>query len=284
MNILQLLTEGIGERTLFHYTNYSKLIKILQSGHLKTSLYAGGKGKHQLATVRPSSTANEAQISALSGATDGGVKFIITADKLVGNNKVPGARIEPIAEYPVSYKENVGDFSGLKGAELTTFITKLGKAIKKIEIDLDLDYENANIMQKSKMMDALKEIKPFNKMNIKSLERIVNQQQMHRITSGGGKFTEKGEKKDKKFHREGEERITFKKQQNVPLDNKYIQISLGKMVKFDRELTPEKQLELITLIKKNRTLFTTMPKGETTIVDDILGKRKEILKKKNNED
>lgn len=272
MNILDLLTEGIGDRTLYHYTNYSGLLKILKAGHLRASLYSGGEGKQQIATARQNTKTDDEKIASLSGATGGGVKFIITADKLIGDSKVRGAKIKPIAEYPVSFAENVADLAGVTGkAKIQSFVQQLGKDIKKVIKENKIKQKGNNTLYKLRYEEAiaeqLKKMPKYSKFADKPLIRMLGNYFMFVQTT-----------KD----REGEERITFKKgmkKPNVPLDSKYIKIVLEQKIRFERELTAESRLALIKEIKKKRILFTGLPKGEKSVVDEILADRKKALAK-----
>jgi len=279
MNIIELLTEGIGKRILYHYTNYPGLLKILKSGHLKASLYSGGGGRQQIATTRKNTKTDNKNIEMLSGATGGGVKIIIMADKIIGNSKARGASIKPISEYPSSFSGNIADLAGISGeAKVKSYVQKLGKDIDKIEKytkTIRPKESDDTSLVKSKyyreIAERLKRDPKYSKIADRTLQMMVSNYLMffHRLQK-----------------RENEERITFKnkiKKPNLLLDPKYIKIVLEQKNKFDKELSIQEKLDLIKEIKKNKLLFTLLPDGEKSIVDDILKDRKNIIAEKNKE-
>ncbi len=192
---------------------------------------------------------------------------------MIGDSKVRGASMKPIAEYPVSFAENVADLAGITGtAKIQSYVHQLGKDIKTAISNGKLKQKDTDTLSKlryqEEIVKRLKRIPKYSKIADKPLVRMIGNYFMYEQTA-----------KD----REGEERITFKKgmkKPNVPLDSKYIKIVLEQKVRFDRELNLQGQLDLITEIKKKRTLFTGLPAKEKSIVDDILASRKKIIAKK----
>ena len=241
MNILDLLNEGIGERTLYHYTNWNYLLRILKSGHLKTAMYSGGNKTFQISTVRPSKT-DAKNLEMLSGSTDGGIKFIIDAAKLSDN--VRGAKIKIIAEYPVIFAENIGDLAGVKGEKIKPFVHQFGKDIKRITKENNLKLKDKTTLSKlhfdEELSKKLKELPAYKKYTTTLLTKMAGNYSIFRNTSK---------------EREGEERITFKKNTKIPLDTRYIKIEIEKAHGFYSILTQDRRLEIIELMKKHKNLF-----------------------------
>ena len=241
MNILELLTEGIGERTLYHYTNWGYLLRILKSGYLKTAMYSGGNKTFQISTVRPSKT-DQKNLEILSGSTDGGIKFIINASKLSDN--VRGAKIKTIAEYPTVFAENIGDLARIKGDKIKPFVHQFGKDRNKIIKENNLKLKDKTTLSKlhfdEELSKKLKELPSYKKYSLILLTKMSGNYSIFQNTSK---------------EREGEERITFKKNTKIPLDKRYIKIEIEKGHGFYNILDKERRLEIIKLMKKQKDLF-----------------------------
>jgi hypothetical protein len=240
MNILELLSEGIGERTLFHYTNFSGLSGMLETNKLKGfNYYLGGNGKFQIATVRPGMATDKGKVAKLSGATDGGIRIKIDAASL--SDRARGVKIKSVAEYPISSLDIISQYSGVaKGKELNSFIKKLGRDIKAIEKKTGI---------KATMTKSSKFVKEFLKVHRKEYDKYGGDKDIQMLIEHYVGLI--AEHKD----REGEERISLKKGEGIPLDHKYLEIEIQGTDKFFSHMTTRNQKKIQDLIKKRSRLF-----------------------------
>lgn len=240
MNILELLAEGVGERTLLHYTNWSGLSGMLDANKLKGfNYYLGGDGKYQIATVRPGMATDKTKVAKLSGATDGGIKIKIDASVL--SDKARGVKIKTVAEYPVASLDIISQYSGQpKGTKLNSFIKKLGRDIKAIEKKTGI---------KATMTKSSKFVKEFLKVYGEEYDKYGGERDLQLIIEHYVGLI--AEHKD----REGEERITLKKGDGIPLDHKYIEIEIQGTDKFFSHMTTRNQKKIQDLMKKRSRLF-----------------------------
>jgi hypothetical protein len=190
----QLLLEGIGERTLHHYTDMVSLFSILRDGTLKgfdyNTHHKGDFGKNTISTVRPG-MANDKNLETLSGTTVGGVKIIIDGAKL--SDAIRGMKIKPTAEFPI-------------------IDTKVLKHMLKIDVKVN---EFAN--------KAFKVLKGPDKASDEffSKHALHGEQQADQLRSRVIELLKNAKK------REGEERIVLKKgSDEIRIDPKYIKIEL----------------------------------------------------------
>jgi hypothetical protein len=230
-----LLIEGIGKRTLHHYTDYSSLLKILRDKKIDGYQYPGGKDDEvQVATVRPS-MANPKNLKHLGSSTDGGVDFIIDASAL--SDKVRGAKIKTIAELPfVSLKEIRKKHPVLKDVKKTNaLIKKIEKTIKKV--NKGKNYRAQEL--------AHKVVNDLILNGVEILEdKYDNRDLLFFVVSKVIMLS--------RFHnnREGEERVSLKnKKAGIPLNKKYIKIEL-------KEFPPNfSKKGLKEALLKNKDLF-----------------------------
>jgi len=192
MKLRELLESG-PRRKLFHYTNPYSLLQILLDGKIKSNKYdAGPTG---IATVRPSMS--DKQSLKLLSSNIHGVKIIIQLDVL--KDKVRGVKSEPIAEHPISSKDNI-----IRALMTRALLSKqeANRYANKI-----LKFDIKKIGKKELRSWLLKE---FNKPSLAPAadamwDHIRNFQSLSK-------------------RREGEERIKIKE---IPLSKDYIQIELN---------------------------------------------------------
>ena len=203
---IENLIEGIGERKLYHYTNFYALKDILASKQLKGFKYKirGDEG-YQIATVRPS-MANKKNIGQLSKGTDQQeVRIIINASKLSDN--IRGTKIRSIAEYPKEDTEKFKKLLGSRSKEVNSFIKEINAYAKKYP-----EYKNRNTPKG--LRDIEKILKRYG-VDKKEKEEAL------RFQLGLSHYS---------VNREGEERINIKKD-HIPLSPNFIKIELLKKPK-----------------------------------------------------
>lgn len=191
----QLLSEGIGERELHHYTDLLSLFDILKSKSINgfdyNSFLEGDKGKKVISTVRPS-MANKKNLEKISGNASGGVKIIVDGSKL--SDTVRGVKMKPIAEYPL-IDMNVIKTTMKPGKKINTFLNKMFGLMKAKQTAVIKDKID------KLLTDNIHEEKID---TVRTLTRAALRDFVHR---------------------EGEERIVLKKG-NLPLNAKYLKIEL----------------------------------------------------------
>ena len=241
-------------KVLFHYTNPVALIDIINQNKLKGNLYDhrvtdiyGGKGKYEIATVRPS-RANTINKSYLSENVSG-IKIIIKLDVL--NDKVKGVKAKPIAEYPVSYlKELIALLMDAFNQPYRGMFYK--KNYEKKARDL-IKYIQINTKKEVSVRELIKEW--LKKQGINTEDLIPGL--LSDLESEYNSFRHATK------NREGEERIVIKRDTGIPLDKSYLKI----------EFTPE-MLDIIRQYKKNHLneilnqLFRTIKKRPELFVQN----------------
>ena len=224
---LKELLEGVGPRTLLHYTDYHALKKILDTGKLEAFEYPGTKSNtKQIATVRPS-MANKDNVKQLSSGTRGGVKIIIDASKM--SDSARGAKIKTVAEFPIIHKQEIKKKLNVSDRKLELVLKELDKHYKRFgETEDDLVSDEA--VKNLKMIEK--------KLGLTRLKSAIASYELYL---------------ERRINREGEERITVKHpKSSIPVNNKYIKIELmdpyeGKA--FSSRVGAQKT------IKKNKGLF-----------------------------
>ena len=233
-----LLNEGIGPRTLYHYTDYTSLENILDDKELLGFKYVGTKnGELQVAVVRPS-MANKKNLEALGSETNGGVKIIIHADKMIGNNKARGIKLKTIAELPTipmnrmkvekyKYKDSKRVFQKAKET-----LKSHGYKFSKNSADYDDDADRAANLIADDFHFSDDKIKNIDIMK----NMILSWLRMEQLAK----------------KREGEERLTFKDngRDSIPVNKEFMEIELTKIPK-DNIISKD----LKVLMKKNKDLF-----------------------------
>jgi len=185
MNIKDLL-EGIGKRTLYHYTTYYALYKMLQEDKMIAFKYVGTpKGKYQIATVRPS-LVNDRNLKELSGGSEGGVKIIFNAEIL--SDTIRGVKILNIAEVPILHFEDMMKAGKLTDSSLKKLIEKLNKKTKnnfklKLTKSISNILDEYKIKKKDKFFEFYKEYKRFLIVAREGEERITIDQEYIRLNS-----------------------------------------------------------------------------------------------------
>jgi len=233
MNIKDL-SEGIGQRTLYHYTTYYALYKMLQENKIKAFKYVGTpKNKYQIAAVRPS-LVNDRNLKELSRGTEGGVKIIFNMEIL--SDAIRGVKILNIAEVPILHFEDMKDISKLTDLSLKELIKKLNKKTKdnfklKLTKSISNILNDYKIKNKEKFFEFYKEYKRF-------------------LISA----------------REGEERITIDKEY-IRLNSKFMKIELVKPYPEDHYLKFKDKL--INQIIDNKKYFI-----ENSIYDELIKGKK----------
>jgi len=216
-------------RDLYHYTNTRNLEGILKDGHLKTSDYeanttatekrvihgepeyhpATGEAysSSELATVRPSMS-HETNVNANLSSNIGLVKFIIKPHIL--SDKVRGVRVRPIAEFPLFAMKDVAE---VMEDELGSDPKTANKQAKEILKKGKEYYEKDEFRLASSFITWLKKSFPWKKWENVPTRRI---------------YDRVAEYTDFIKEREGEERISLKKGDKIPLDSRYLKIELLK--------------------------------------------------------
>ena len=242
------LNEGIGERTLYHFTDYAALNDILKSEALKMRRYHGTEqGEVQLCTVRKSM---ECKANDLSGSSNGGVKIIIDASKLI--DSVRGVKIKKVAEYPRVYMEdqrrNLQTDTGHKftDKELNSLLKDIKTFQKKYNIKPDTYKDIIDIPDEQ--INELKSLsKKYYNVMVPHLVKILR-------TSTGSRGLKKYTQ-----DREGEERITKKGRwdDQFPINKKYIKIEITKpsMLKAHVRNTDDDLKDLEKNMRKHKDLF-----------------------------
>jgi hypothetical protein len=205
-------------RDLYHYTNTGNLEGILKDGHLKTSDYEAnvdtekrvfhGKvgsdtSSSELATVRPSMAHKENVNSNLSGNI-GLVKFIIKPHIL--SDKVRGVRVRPLAEFPLFAMKDIAE---VMEAETGSDPKMANRQAKEI-LNKGREYYDKD---SSGFISWLRR-----SFDWTAWEEVPTRQIYDRVT----------EYADYAREREGEERISLKKNNKIPLDSRYLKIELLK--------------------------------------------------------
>lgn len=196
----QLLSEGIGERELHHYTDIDGLFGILKSqtiNGLNYTSFKGDKGKNSVATVRPSMS-NEKNLDALSGSSSGGVKFIIDGSKL--SDLVRGVKLKPLAEYPLT-DMNVIRSTLKPGKKLNPFLNSMFKLMKQ-KPSQEISNKISKLLSDNVKDGSEDTVRSLTKASLRDF-----------------------------IKREGEERIVLKKG-SIPLNPKYIKIELDDKKNF----------------------------------------------------
>ena len=166
MNIKKFINEGIGERTLYHYTKYSHLTNMLRTGLIRAMKYPGTpEGTVQIATVRPSMV-NDKNIQQLSSGSIGGVRLVF--DGAVLSDSIRGIKIVTIAELPAYHYQELLDLTKFKESKLDSIIQELE----------DNDYED--VLFKYKL--SKKKIKEFIDIYKEYKKYIINREGEERIT------------------------------------------------------------------------------------------------------
>jgi hypothetical protein len=234
-----LLSEGIGKRTLLHFTDPSYLKDIFKSKMLKGFKYKyNNSGELKtVATVRPG-MANKKNVDKLSHASGGGIKIIIDAEKL--SDSLRGVKIKPFAEFPMSAFERIRIHSGKTKQEMQAVINSFNK-------DVGANYRK---FYKGKTSE---EISIANKRIRALLSPIQKKHNLDNTTFSmiRNKYMDY---LDTIVNREGEERIVLKGE-GIPLDSKYMKFQI--MKKSDEKIREELSYDpdLPKIIMKNKGMF-----------------------------
>ena len=255
MNIIDILQESGAPTILYHYTNFSSLLKILKSGYLKLSRFpvtsSHKKYPFELATVRPSAR-NYKPYELSPGAKN--VKFIIKADIL--RDKVRSIKVKPIAEFSLNsinnIKKTIGKYTDLVKKENLDKIANeiIKEALKIYHHSLVSNYQKSKSESyaNKKMSEFL--IKKFGEDEIKKADKKLYRGGFTPLTFNILGNTETIYKFMKK--REGEERIAGP--QKIPLDNKYLKIELETVAIYTFRLEDKQLIEKWeSLFVKNKT-------------------------------
>ena len=234
------INEGIGPRTLYHYTTLKNLYNILKDKKINANKYLGTpESSKQISTVRKSMD-NINNRENLSRGANGGVKIIIDASKIT--DKIRGTKIKTIAELPVMYENGLREFVGLKKSkELRNFIDDIVRLLRRHKIDEENYYE------KSKDSKVIKDYKKTVLKNMKDSDEIKKLNK--RIL---GVLSHLTTYKNLLNNREGEERITLKGD-SLPLNPDYIKIELTKDDLFGFNYL--QKIELAKRIRENKEFF-----------------------------
>ena len=239
MNLKEYLEEGIGPRTLYHFTDAQGLLGILQSNVLLGQGYGSTTkhGKDDICLVRPS-MAHKKNMEKLSSSSNGGVKLIIDASKL--SDKVRGVKIRPVAEFPTVFLSFVRRITGFSTDKK---IYKVAKGVaeyhkKKMEI--------SKIKKGKKKEDYSKELQELHNEYYNRLK--IHPSQLYDLSN---KYVQLIASKN----REGEERISVREGDAVPINESYVKIEIMDARKVFKETYADERNDLLKAIRKNSKFF-----------------------------
>ena len=213
--------------TVVHRTDIYGLYGILSSKKLKGSIYSYSieNGKEELCVLRKSVDSivkrNQKRIEELSGGAAGGIKIYLYPKRITSS--VRGTRIKPISEYNrVDMKEKEKYLTKL----LKNCIINDKKTIKKVLEDF---FKSADWKENSKRTKDFYSYF-YNKYINKNL---VNEDQIKYLLSSYFSFSQTLKKNSGTKNREGEERISFRKENKIPLNKLLMRIRIEREITFE---------------------------------------------------
>ncbi len=254
MKLKELLIESGAPRVLYHYTDFSSLIKILNSGDLlavshdidTSDLIGCSKKRRELCVIRPSMV----KTIKLDDVSDNmrGVRFNLKVDRM--RDLLRNLKVRPFAELPI------GSINYLKEMLKKSIVKANDKKILSLANVLVKNINSLKV-KKRKVVDFINRYFERDVVydNIAKKEIVKIADDVKKTLKYMSEYFRK---------REGEERIVVKKG-NIPLDPKYMSIELvNKNPKEDFEYImhsgektysdKEKELALKTL-KKWKHMF-----------------------------
>lgn len=223
---------------MYHRTNASYLLRILETGVLKSGQYYSGRLKNEHAIC----TGRKATMTKLNKQKDfnlscsvGKVEFIIFKDRIGASKETRGLKKKAISEFGVAARDDIkAIFKETYGDDYKKKYIEFRQAVKPFF----MDWDNLRDLTDSHVISHMSKKFP----EIDNMEYVLNKLEETRIYTAS--------------EREGEERIVGKERFSIPVNKNIMMIKLidGFIEEaLNRKLNFNKQLR--KQIIKNKDLF-----------------------------